>query len=91
MKKSNWHIISKVVPIDNRIVILEFADNTIYDFDLKPLIKKGNVFECLLDDSNFYNVKIGNAGRTLDFPNEIDFCADALWLKAHPEKSFPFS
>lgn len=85
MDKIKWHRISKAIPSSDRIVILEFSDKTVYNFDLKPLIKKGNVFENLIDDTNFYKVKIGEGGRSLEFPNEIDFCADSIWLKAHPE------
>jgi len=29
--------------------------------------------------------KIGERGRSLEWPGEIDFCADALWFEAHPE------
>ena len=91
MIKENWHKITKATPAQNKIVNIEFTDNTIYSFDLKPFIKKGNVFEVLEDDSIFNKVKIGENGRSLEFPNELDFCADSLWLKAHPESEFMYS
>jgi len=86
MSKIEWHRISKAIPSSNRVVTLEFSDQTVYNFDLKPFIKKGNVFENLLDDDIFFKVQIGAKGRSLEFPNEIDFCADSLWLKAHPNE-----
>ena len=32
-------------------------------------------------------VRVGERGRSLGWPNEIDFCADALWFEIHPEDS----
>jgi hypothetical protein len=30
-------------------------------------------------------VHVGERGRSIEWPGEIDFCADALWFEAHPE------
>lgn len=47
-------------------------------------ITKG-VFATLADPATFMQVRIGERGRSLEWPGEIDFCADALWYEAHPE------
>jgi len=43
------------------------------------------VFAALADPAVFVEAKIGERGRSLEWPGEIDFCADALWFEAHPE------
>jgi len=43
------------------------------------------VFAAFNDPAFFAQVKIGEGGRSLEWPGELDFCADALWFKAHPE------
>ena len=88
MINEHCHKIMNAIPTQNKIVNIEFTDNTTYSFDLKPFIKTGNVFEILEDDSIFNKVKIAEDGRSLEFPNELDFCADSLWLKAHTEVEF---
>jgi hypothetical protein len=32
-----------------------------------------------------FGLKIGEGGRWLEWPGEIDICADALWYQAHPD------
>jgi hypothetical protein len=48
------------------------------------LIGRG-VFAPLADPSFFSLVTVGERGRSLEWPGELDFCADALWFEAHPE------
>lgn len=43
------------------------------------------VFAALADPAVFAQVRVGERGRSLEWPGEIDFCADALWFEAHPE------
>jgi hypothetical protein len=57
------------------------GDTTVNRFD--HLIGKG-VFARLADPTVFMQVEIGKHGRGLEWPGEIDFCADALWFQAHP-------
>ena len=47
------------------------------------LVGKG-VFAVLADPAIFTRVRIGERGRSLEWPGELDFCADALWFEAHP-------
>lgn len=48
------------------------------------LVGKG-VFAALSSPETFRQVRVGENGRSLEWPGEIDFCADALWFEAHPE------
>ena len=47
------------------------------------LVGKG-VFASVTDPAVFMQVGVGERGRSLEWPGEIDFCADALWFEAHP-------
>ncbi len=50
------------------------------------------VFAPWTDYGFFRQASIGERGRTLTWPGELDFCADALWLQVtgkKPEDLFP--
>ena len=47
------------------------------------LVGKG-VFAAVTDPAVFAQVRVGERGRSLEWPGEIDFCADALWFETHP-------
>jgi hypothetical protein len=47
------------------------------------LLGKG-VFAAISEPAAFSQVRVGDRGRSLEWPGEIDFCADALWFEAHP-------
>lgn len=49
--------------------------------DFTPYIERGGIFAPLKDPSFFAQVSVGENGRYLAWPGEIEFCADALWLK----------
>jgi len=53
--------------------------------DLTSRVKKGGVFAALVDPGLFAQVKIGHNGRFLEWPGEIDLCADALWFEGTGE------
>ncbi|MBF0561741.1 MAG: DUF2442 domain-containing protein [Alphaproteobacteria bacterium] len=48
------------------------------------------VFAPLRDPAVFALVRVGDRGRSLEWPGDIDFCADALWFETHPEDN-PFA
>ncbi|MFI4948925.1 MAG: DUF2442 domain-containing protein [Alphaproteobacteria bacterium] len=52
--------------------------------NFRHLLGRG-VFASLSDPEFFSQVKVGERGRSLEWPGELDFCADALWFEAHPE------
>jgi hypothetical protein len=57
---------------------LSFDDGASGTLDLRDWIEGGGVFEQLRDPAAFARVHIGGGGRFLEWPNEIDVCADAL-------------
>lgn len=62
-------------------VTLRFEDGSIAEIDFEPLINSGGVYGKLADPAFFKQVAIGGRGRTLAWPDDLDFCADALWLQ----------
>jgi len=57
------------------------GETTVNHFD--HLVGKG-VFATVADPAVFEQVRVGERGRSLEWPGEIDFCADALWFETHP-------
>jgi len=58
------------------------GETTVNSF--RRLVGKG-VFAAFSDPEFFAQVRVGEGGRSLEWPGERDFCADALWFEAHPE------
>lgn len=58
------------------------GDTTVNRFG--HLLGKG-VFAAFADPAFFAQVTVGDRGRSLEWPGEIDMCADALWFENHPE------
>jgi len=54
---------------------------TVNRFD--HLVGKG-VFAAFSDPAVFAQVRVGERRRSLEWPGEITFCADALWFEMHP-------
>ena len=57
------------------------GETTVNRFD--HLLDKG-VVAAVTDPEIFAQVRVGERGRSLEWPGEIDFCADALWFETHP-------
>ena len=80
------HRIRSAVVREGRAVEIVFEDERVAVIDFTPVIARGGVFALLRDQEVFSRVAVGKDGRTLEWPGELDFCADALWLKAYPEE-----
>ena len=65
-------------------VVLTWANGETTTNSFAHLVGKG-VFTAFADPSFFSQVRVGEGGRSLEWPGELDFCADALWFEAHPE------
>jgi len=79
------NVITAALPnSDDCSVTLSWANGATTLSHFSHLVGRG-VFAPLADRSVFAQVKIGPRGRSLEWPGDIDFCADALWFDAHPE------
>lgn len=65
---------------------LDYSDGTRATIDFSPLIRRGGAWSALADPHVFGLARIGDDGRSITWPNEIDFCADALWLIGQGEQ-----
>jgi hypothetical protein len=79
------HVITRAIadPGTHR-VMLTWANSATTVAHFERLVGKG-VLAVLADPLAFPEVRIGARGRSLEWPGEIDCCADALWFEAHPE------
>jgi hypothetical protein len=77
--------------LDGYRVWLRFEDGAAGEVDFSAHAGKG-VFAPWSDYAFFRRAAIGEKGRVLAWPGELDFCADALWLQItgkRPEELFP--
>lgn len=81
------HVISEVWAEPDYKVRLLYSDGIVEIVDFKPVIARGGVFAALLEPDLFSRVSVGERGRYITWPGELDFCADALWLEAHGDGS----
>lgn len=76
-------IIEEVSVESGQSLRVRFADGATGSVSLAPFIARGGVFQVLEDRSLFEQVKVGEGGRYIEWPGEIDLCADALWKEIH--------
>jgi hypothetical protein len=57
---------------------IRYSDGMNVRVDFRPIIQRGGVFARLGDAAFFSQVQVDNRGRSVYWPGEIDFCADAL-------------
>jgi hypothetical protein len=67
-------------------VTLTWANGETTVSDFRRLVGKG-VFTAFSDPEFFSQLRVGEGGRSLEWPGELDFCADALWFETHPEEA----
>jgi hypothetical protein len=79
-------IISATADAATHAVALTWANGARTVSGFTHLVGKG-VFRALADPAVFAQVRVGENGRSLEWPGELDFCADALWFEAHPEEA----
>jgi len=66
---------------DPYTVKLIYSDGKHIKIDFKPIIAQGGVMSVLGDVAFFKSVVIGHRGRFIQWPNDLEFCADALRIK----------
>ncbi len=83
------HIVSADPNPKDHTVRLTWANGERTVADFSDLVGKG-VFEKFADPDFFARVSVGPNGQSLEWPDEIEVCADGLWFEAHPEDN-PFA
>lgn len=73
------HRILDVSPLPDYRLRLRYEDGTSGEIDCQPLIVRGGVYVRLASPGAFRQVSISGSGRYLEWPGNVDFCADALY------------
>lgn len=73
-----FHRIVKIKPQSEHKLWIEYEDGKSGLADFSYLIDRGGVFKALCRPEFFAQAAIGEAGRFIEWPGQIDFCADAL-------------
>lgn|SRR5512135_853662 len=85
------NVIVTAIPDAQRLAVqLTWRNGAVTVKDMRPIIGSGGVFAALADPAIFSQVRVGDRGRSLVWPEEVDLCADALWFEVHPEDN-PFA
>jgi len=79
-------IISVTTETDYRLRLV-YSDGSIVVVDFTPIIQQGGVYSCLSEPEFFSQVSLAQGGRYIQWPNELDFCADSLWFEVHPNNN----
>jgi len=79
-------ITSAVADPNSHTVTVTWANGETTANSFRHLIGNG-VFAALADPAIFSQVHVGERGRSLEWPGELDFCADALWFETHPSEA----
>jgi hypothetical protein len=77
-------IVAAAANAADHTVTLTWANGETTVNSFRHLVGNG-VFAAFSDPAFFAQARVGEGGRSLEWPGELDFCADALWFKAHPE------
>jgi|APSaa5957512622_1039677.scaffolds.fasta_scaffold69821_2 hypothetical protein len=66
---------------DSFSIELEYSDGEHVKVNFQPIINKGGVMSALDDVTFFKKVSIDDRGRFIQWPNDLEFCADAFRIK----------
>jgi hypothetical protein len=66
-------------------VEIEWEEGSVSVISFLETIAKGGVFAPLADPDFFRKVTVAEEGDCISWPGELDFGADSLWYRAHPE------
>ncbi len=78
-------VIRKARALDNLALEITWEDGEVSVVSLRETVAKGGVFAPLRDPEQFAIVELGEGGRWVQWPGEVDIGADDLWYQAHPE------
>jgi hypothetical protein len=66
-------------------VEIQWQDGETSTVSFRDTIAKGGKFAQLGDWEFFAKVELGEGGDSIVWPGELDFGADSLWCRAHPD------
>jgi hypothetical protein len=69
--------ITSAEPLDKQLLLI-YADGDRVLVDFRPVIAEGSLFTQLDDPDFFGAVRVAPNGRSVSWPGDLEFCADAL-------------
>jgi len=76
--------VKSVVPLDDLVLLVEFQNGQMKKYDVKPLMKKWDVFKDLKNDILFSLVKVDTGGYGIVWNENIDLACNELWENGLP-------
>ncbi len=70
--------------LSNFRIKINYDDGKTIEIDFTNKIEKDTVTESLANPDVFKQVKITRDGRAIEWPGEVEFCADSLWFCSSP-------
>jgi hypothetical protein len=80
-----FHRIVRLRLLEGQALEVAFDDGVTVSLDVKPWIAQGGVWAALADPGVFQKVAIGPRGRFIEWPGEIEVCADSIWELARKQ------
>lgn len=74
-----FHRVKEVIPLENMLLKIKFVNNKIKVYDVKPLIKKREIFNELKNEKLFKKVKVDQGGYGISWNDNIDLACNELW------------
>lgn len=77
-----FHKIRRVDAVDKYRLKVEFADDVIKEYDMKPLLDSAAGFSLLKENHElFYDVQVDTGGYGVIWNDDLDISCDELWEK----------
>lgn len=83
-----FNAICSIAPQPDYRLRLTYSDGETVTADFTSVVQQGGIFAPLADPAFFAQASLDERGRVVQWPGELEFCADALRQQAR-ENTFP--
>lgn len=74
-----FHKVKAVTPLDNNVLLVQFAHGVTKRYDVKPLFEKWPAFRALTDPLFWLEVKVDAGGYGISWNDDLDLSCDELY------------
>ena len=79
-----FYKVKEVKPLNDFKLLVHFTNDTVKEYDVKPLLDKWQPFQMLNINKLFECVRVDTGGHGIVWNDEIDLSANELWNNGHP-------